>query len=78
MGYSTLLFGSPSFLEGFGRAIDAGGILTEFNSSMSARQADYFALWSDWAVVGADIREAAKSQYWKAIREQQERQAEKK
>ena len=55
MSYATLLYGSPSFLEGFGRALDAGGVSVEFNSSWTPEQADRLALRSDWAAVGADL-----------------------
>jgi len=59
MGFSNLLFASPSFLEGMGRSIDAAGVLTVFNESLTSEQADYLALQSDWRAVGSDI--------WKAI-----------
>ncbi len=55
MGQSTLLFASPSFWEGVARSIDAGGTMTEFNSSLTPQQADVFALRSDWSAVGSDL-----------------------
>ncbi len=63
MGHSTLLFGTPSFIEGFARSIDIAGVLTEFNASLSPRQSDSLATCSDWAAVGADL--------WTALSESQ-------
>jgi hypothetical protein len=55
MSHATLLFAYPSFWEGFGRVLDAGGVLTEFNTSLTPQQADRHAIRSDWAAVGADL-----------------------
>jgi len=55
---STFLFARPSFLEGMGRLVDFAGTLNEYNCSPSARKADAIALWSDWTVVGNDMRTA--------------------
>jgi len=61
MNNSTLLFTEPSFLEGFARSMDIGGLMTEFNPSLDAAQADCLAILSDWRAVGADIVSAANS-----------------
>lgn len=58
MSHSTLLFTTPSFWEGFARSLDAGGVMTEFNSSLTPQQADELAIGSDWSAVGADLWEA--------------------
>ena len=55
---STYLYARPSFLEGMGRLVDFAGTLSEYNHSSSARKADAIALWSDWTVVGNDMRTA--------------------
>lgn len=60
---TDFLFASPSFAEGWGRAVDFGGTLTEYNSALTPRQADFLALYSDWLMVGRDIRRAAKKVY---------------
>lgn len=57
---SMLLFARPSFIEGAGRILDFGNTLSEYNSSLSAEQADFHALRSDWRAVGEDIRQATK------------------
>lgn len=55
MSYATLLFASSSFADGFGRALDAGGIAPDFNYALTAQDADRMALRSDWSAVGADL-----------------------
>ena len=40
------------------RVVDLGGTLNEYNYSISPRRADYYAIRSDWNVVGDDISEA--------------------
>jgi hypothetical protein len=52
------LFARPSFWSGMARVVDLGGTLNEYNYSISPRKADYYAIRSDWNVVGDDIREA--------------------
>jgi hypothetical protein len=50
------LFATPSFASGAARVLDLGGTFDEYNSSATAAEADARALWSDWAVVGEDLR----------------------
>lgn len=57
-GYSDLLYARPSFAEGMARAFDLGTTLEEYNQSLSAEQADYLALRSDWNAVLADLHSA--------------------
>lgn len=57
-GISDFLFARGSFLEGVGRALDIGGTMADFNSSLTPAQADYLALRMDWQVVGDDLRRA--------------------
>jgi hypothetical protein len=52
------LFERPSFWSGMARVLDLGGTLNEYNYSVSPRDADYYAIRSDWNVVGNDISEA--------------------
>ena len=53
--YTGLLYSEPSFLEGFGRVLDIGGTSDEYNESLTADEADYIAIASDWSAVGADL-----------------------
>ncbi len=55
---SHLLFARPSFLVGAAQLIDFGNTLFVYNESASPEQADYFAVKSDWMVVGDDLRRA--------------------
>ena len=55
---TDFLFAKPSFLRGFGRAIDLGSTRNIYNDSTSGQKADYRALKSDWGVTGKDLREA--------------------
>lgn len=55
-GLSDFLFARPSFLEGAGRALDLGDTLTEYNRSFSGVQADWCALFSDWRMIGQDLK----------------------
>ena len=48
----------PGFFEGIARIIDLGSTLDDQPRFRSAREADTFALRSDWIVVGKDIRNA--------------------
>lgn len=53
---STFLFARPSFLEGVARLVDTGNTLQVYNTSLSAEQADAWALAADWQVIGDDWR----------------------
>ena len=53
--YSTLLFASPSFVEGVARLVDFGGTLNVYNTSESGNEADFRALSSDVAAVAQDF-----------------------
>ena len=55
MSYATLLFAPSGFLTGVASVLDFGGTLSEFNSCLSAEQADRLALQSDWASVSHDM-----------------------
>ena len=50
-----LLFATPSFLEGMARVLDIGGTFTQYNTFTDAREADFFALRSDWRAIGEDF-----------------------
>jgi hypothetical protein len=52
------LFARPTFWSGIARVVDLGATLNEYNYSASPRRADYYAIRSDWNVVGDDISEA--------------------
>lgn len=53
--YSTFLFARPSFIEGFGRIMDVGGSLNQYNTD---NDADTTAILMDWLAVKEDFREA--------------------
>ena len=52
------LFARPSFFEGYGRAIDMGATLNEYNQNKTPEEADVAAIRSDWQAVGDDIQVA--------------------
>lgn len=56
--YSTILFASPSFLEGAGRLVDFGGFLNVYNESSTPELADARAIAADWCAVGSDLKAA--------------------
>ncbi len=55
------LFANPDFFSGMSRILDLGSTLNEYNSTLEPKIADYYALKSDWAVVGSDIQAAINS-----------------
>jgi hypothetical protein len=61
--YSTILFTSPSFVEGVSRVIDLGNTLDQYNDCLSGPQEDAYALSADWQAVGNDLRQAVRE--WK-------------
>jgi hypothetical protein len=58
--FSYFLFARPSFWEGASRAIDLGGVFTEYNESLYGGMADDLAMWSDWCAVADDFKQALK------------------
>ena len=56
--YSDFLYARPSFLEGVARIFDLRGTLNEYNVSPTGKEADAVAIWSDWAAIGQDMRDA--------------------
>jgi len=52
---SGRLFARPSFLEGYGRAMDIGATLNEYNQNQTPEEADAAAIRSDWQAVGDSI-----------------------
>ncbi|MDQ3019946.1 MAG: hypothetical protein M3R36_05160 [Bacteroidota bacterium] len=53
-----ILFSIPSFWQGFGRGIDLGCTMDEFNDSKNEEEADYKALKGDWEMIGLDLEKA--------------------
>ena len=53
---SGRLFARPSFLDGYGRAIDIGATLNEYNQNKTSEEADVAAIRSDWQAVGDSIQ----------------------
>lgn len=58
---TCFLFADPSFLTGLASVMDLGGSLLTYNVAPSGAEADQRAIASDWAVVGLDILNAAKT-----------------
>jgi hypothetical protein len=58
---TCFLFAEPSFLTGLASVMDIGGSLLTYNLSRSGKEADERAIASDWAVVGSEILNAAKT-----------------
>jgi hypothetical protein len=58
---TCFLFAPPSFLTGLASVMDIGGFTLAYNVSPSGAEADQRAIASDWAVVGSDILNAAKT-----------------
>ena len=57
MGISTdFLYARPSFIEGMARIMDVTGSLNEYNHAQDGQEADTIAIWSDWAMIGQDMR----------------------
>ncbi len=55
---SDFLFPKPSAVYGFARLLDLGSTLDVYNESPTPTLADWFALYSDWTIVGDDMRDA--------------------
>ena len=58
MGRTDFLFARPSYLGGLASLMDIGGTLFLFNSFPKTAQADYWAIRSDWEMVGQDMKKA--------------------
>ncbi len=56
--YSDLLYARPSLMEGIARILDIGHTMNEYNGSHTGEEADTIAIWSDWAAIGQDFRDA--------------------
>ena len=52
------LFATPSFIGGMSHVLDLGSTLTQYNVSASPKQADFWAVSSDWVATGNDIKYA--------------------
>ena len=52
------LFATPTLWAGMARVLDLGGTLSEYNYSSTPDEADFYATFSDWKVVGSDISKA--------------------
>jgi hypothetical protein len=57
---SDFLFPKPSIIYGFARLLDLGATLDVYNESPAPALADWLALYSDWTIVGDDMRDAFK------------------
>ncbi|MBN2217568.1 MAG: hypothetical protein JW719_09340 [Pirellulales bacterium] len=62
MSDSLFLCARPSFVEGASRLLDFGGTLNEYNKSLTAAQADYLAIYSDWRMIGLDFAQILDAQ----------------
>ncbi len=55
------LFNTPCFREGMARVLDLAGTQDIYNENLTTEEADFFALYSDWASVGDHLLEAVKA-----------------
>ncbi len=55
------LFSEPSFREGVGRIWDFGHSFNTYNVSKTEFEADSRAIYTDWIMVGRDMKQAVKS-----------------
>lgn len=58
MKSSDFLFAMPSFIGGISRILDFGSTLNVYNDSQNEEEADFKASYSDWYLVGSDIKGA--------------------
>ena len=58
---TTFLFSTPSLLSGMARMLDIYGQLDSYNISETEEMADAKALYSDFRIVGQDLRQAIES-----------------
>jgi len=58
MSKTTFLYATPNFLLGMASVLDLGATLTVYNESESPEEADFKAIYSDWATTGEDISSA--------------------
>jgi len=56
---TDFLFARPSYLSGAASVYDLWGQSVEYNTSLTPAEADAKAIFSDWAIVGQDILDAA-------------------
>ena len=55
---TSFLYARPSFIGGVSRVVDLGSTLNEYNSTFIPSVADYYAIKSDWLMVGSDLDHA--------------------
>ena len=53
---STFLFSEPNLLSGMARVLDLAATFNSYNISFSSEEDDYWAAYSDWEMVGRDLR----------------------
>jgi len=58
---SDFLFAQPSFWSGLGRWLDLSGRFDFYNISPDGETADALASYSDWRIVGQELRRACQS-----------------
>ena len=58
--FTDYLYAVPSLLFGIARLFDFWGSFTSYNTSLSNREADSKAIYSDWRAVGQDLRTATR------------------
>jgi len=57
---SDFMFASPSALSGVARLLDLFGQFDLYNQSWTPEEADFWALYSDWRIIGQDLEAALK------------------
>lgn len=56
--HQHFLFARPSFWSGAAQIIDFGNTMFMYNVSPTPEVADFFAMKSDWAIIGHDLGHA--------------------
>lgn len=52
------LFATPSMIAGAARLLDLWGVFDHYNTADSEEEADALAVYSDWRIIGQDLRDA--------------------
>jgi len=55
---TDFLFPMPSYLSGAARTLDLFGVFDEYNQSATPTEADFRAIYNDWAMTGNDLQVA--------------------
>jgi hypothetical protein len=60
----TLSIRRPNFMNGMARVLDLGSTLNVYQYNDEAENIDFFAINSDWATIGEDMKKAINLYQW--------------